>query len=113
MTRIVLPYPPSANVYWRSERGRVHRSARANEYKLQVGLMCNLEGLTPVTGEVCVRLDFYRPRRSGDLDNLLKVTLDALIGYAYWDDAQVTEIHARRGDDKADPRVEVVIQELA
>ena len=54
----------------------------------------------------------YRARRAGDLDNSLKVLLDALNGIAFEDDSQVVEIHARREEDPANPRVEVQIEPL-
>lgn len=111
-TRITLPYPPSANVYWRHNRGRIHRSQEAEEYIKQVGLLCMVEHLQPLETHVYLSMDFYRPARRGDLDNLLKVTIDALRGYAYVDDSQITELHAMRYEDKADPRVVVFVKEL-
>jgi Holliday junction resolvase RusA-like endonuclease len=38
--------------------------------------------------------------------------LDNLQGIAYVNDRQIVEIHARRFDDKANPRVEVIIEEV-
>lgn len=61
----------------------------------------------PLAGELKVTLDFYRPARRGDLDNRIKVTLDALQGIAFKNDSQIVEIHARRFDDKANPRMVV------
>lgn len=109
--KLTLPYPPSANRYWRHTQGRIVRSREANDYKAQVGWLCNVEGLQPYTGNVSVSIDVYRPAKRGDLDNTMKCLLDALIGYAYLDDKQIVEIHAMRHDDRQDPRVEVVITE--
>ncbi len=109
---ITLPYPPSANRYWRTDRGgRPHVSDEARAYKAAVGLLCRSLRLQPVAGEVDVRLDVYRPARRGDLDNSIKVLLDALKGHAYADDQQVVSINARRHEDKLDPRVEVWLEE--
>lgn len=106
-----LPYPPSANAYWRSVNGRVLVSAEARAYKQKVGWLCAVgRKLKPLDGPVVVTIAAYRPRRIGDLDNLLKVLLDSIRGYAYRDDSQVVEIHARRADDKADPRVEIRVE---
>lgn len=107
--RLTLPYPVSANRYWRNVSGRMVRSAQATAYKEAVGYLCNLAGIEPLEGDVRLALDLYRPRRSGDLDNFLKVLGDALQGHAYVDDKQVVEIHARRFDDKHNPRVEVEV----
>lgn len=110
--KITLPYPPSANRYWRNYQGRVALSEEAQQYKRDVGLFCGARNMQPVIGDVQLVLNFYRPRKAGDLDNLLKVTLDALNGWAYVDDKQVVEINARRFEDKEYPRVEVVVTEV-
>lgn len=111
--RFSLPFPPSANRYWRSDRGgRPHVSDAARAYKAAVGYTLNQADAQPYTGEVAVVLTFYRPAKRGDLDNMIKVTLDALRGYAYGDDAQVVELRALRREDKARPRVEIEVRSL-
>lgn len=109
MTTITLDYPPSANRYWRHDRGVTHRSTQADAYIAGVVWTCKLAGLEPVTDDVRLSVRVYRPRRAGDLDNTLKVLIDAMRGWAYEDDGQIAEIHAVRFEDKARPRVEVEI----
>jgi Holliday junction resolvase RusA-like endonuclease len=58
-------------------------------------------------GEVALLITVFRPRKTGDLDNHLKVLLDSLNGVAYKDDKQVAEIFISRFEDKENPRVEV------
>lgn len=115
--KFTLPYPPTVNLYWRRNRqGVTHLSEDARKFKT----LAKLKALSqlprdkraPPAGAVGLEIDVYRPRRSGDLDNTLKALLDALCGIAYLDDAQVVEIHARRFDDKGNPRVEVNVTEL-
>lgn len=110
--RITLDYPPSSNRYWRVYNGVVVRSEAATAYIRHVALICSTAGIQPVDGDVVVTLRVYRPRKSGDLDNRLKVTLDALQGYAYHNDDQIVGIHATRHDNKDNPRVEVEITRL-
>lgn len=110
--KITLDYPPSANRYWRNVGGRMVRSAAATAYKQAAGWLCRTAGMEPLHGDVRVALAFYRPTKRGDLDNLLKVTLDALIGHAYDDDSQIRRIHASLHDDKDCPRVEVEVMPL-
>lgn len=106
--KLKLPYPPSANRYWRTNgSGRVYVSDEAEDYKSEVGLIARRT--IPASGDVSISIRIFRPQRSGDLDNRLKVLIDALKGIAYFDDKQITEIHAYRFDDKKDPRVEVEI----
>jgi crossover junction endodeoxyribonuclease RusA len=120
MIELTLPFPPSANRYWRSRvmgRGKkafvsTYVSAEAKQYKQQVA--AEAAGLVspPLTGPVEVHVDVYRPKRIGDLDNYLKVTFDSLIGIAYDDDKQITRIVATRHDDKTNPRLEVKVLPL-
>ena len=107
--KLTLPYPPSANRYWRkTNRGGVYLSAEAKAYKRDVGLLCRKILLS---GDLILTLDFYRPKKQGDLSNRIKVLEDALQGIYYEDDKQITEIHARRFEDKNNPRVEILITE--
>jgi len=115
--RLVLPYPPSANRYWRVFRGHAVKSKEAKDFGHEVARRCIAAGLrlgSPAfpTGFVSVRVEVYRPRKIGDLDNSLKCLLDSLRGLVFTDDAQVVRIEADRFDDKARPRVEVVVEAL-
>lgn len=107
---VTLPYPPSANRYWRNVAGRVLVSREARTYKTVAAIHARAQGMRPTAGPVVLTIDAYRPRRIGDLDNLMKVLGDALRGVAYEDDSQVVEIRARRFDDKANPRAVVTVQ---
>lgn len=108
-----MPFPPSSNRYWRHNRGRTHRSKEANDYRDAVAYICNAAGVEPLDGDIAISMHFYRPAKRGDLDNRLKQIFDALQGYAYHDDKQVSEIHAVRHDDKENPRVEITLTEVA
>lgn len=108
--KLTLPYPPTANTYWRHVGRKVLLSAEARAYRTEVAWKAKLAGVRPLSGPVVVALDVYRPRRIGDLDNRIKQLLDALRDIAFEDDDQVVDIHARRFDDKANPRVEVTVE---
>lgn len=109
---IILPLPPSANRYWRNVNGHPVVSADARAYKSGVWLMAQHAGFSPLAGPVAVHMHVYRKQARGDLDNYVKVTLDAICGIAYQDDDQVTELHVYRHDDKANPRVEIEIRRV-
>jgi crossover junction endodeoxyribonuclease RusA len=104
---LILPYPPTANKYWRHARGRTYKSAEAVAYQETVGWQCKALGLTPERGDICIMLRLYRPQRRGDLDNRIKILLDALNGFIYVDDAQIVRLVVDRLDDRRNPRVEV------
>ena len=104
--RLLLPYPISANRYWRVYRGRVVQSREAGAYKRDVAKLAKLSGIGVMHGDVEVRVTL-RPKmtKSGveykkrlDLDNCLKVVLDSLNGVMYEDDSQIIAINAHVGE---------------
>ena len=62
----------------------------------------------PTSIAVHVEITHVFPGVSGDLDNLAKPVLDALIGLAYEDDRQVTDLTMRKRDLTRDLRVEAL-----
>jgi Holliday junction resolvase RusA-like endonuclease len=110
---LTLPYPPSANRYWRVFRNRVVVSGEATRYKKDAAAAASMQGIDePLTGDLSLAIKVYRPLKSGDLDNRLKVVLDSLQGIAYKNDSQIVEIRATRFDDKSNPRIEISISEI-
>lgn len=109
-----LPMPPSSNRYWRTVasngRAMTFVSEEAKRYKRQVARLIGLPAL--IQSSIAVTLRVFRPQRSGDLDNKLKVLFDSLQGVVYADDSQIVEIHAYRFEDKTNPRVEVEVRTL-
>ena len=112
MITLVLPYPPTVNHMYRRARGHLALTPEALAFRHAVRMIAMVQGVTPIVGPVAVFLDVYRPRRRGDLDNLLKATIDSLNGVAYRDDQQVEQITAVRYDDKRAPRIEVSVVAL-
>ncbi len=126
---VKLPWPVSANRYWRSFVPRGHKRAivvlsdEAKSYKTEVAYLARAAGMrTPEPGRVQVECKLYPalPRdaarrmrklgygwddsvRSLDLDNALKVTIDALKGIAYHDDRQVWRLTAERMEPVGEP----------
>lgn len=115
MPELILPYPPSANRYWRHNRGIIHRSPEANAYKREIWALARSNGISdPTTAPVSLALilrpiqpkDWHRRQKADpngytvrciDLDNAQKVALDALQGIAYVNDNQVVSIQLNRG----------------
>ena len=111
--RLTLPYPPSTNRYWRTtKRGTTYVSPEAKAYKAEVGWLAKAAGVEPLTGDLFVTAQVYRPRKAGDLSNRQKVLEDALQGFAYLDDNQIAGYYFTRHDDKDNPRVEIVIEQM-
>lgn len=94
----MLPVPVSANRIWRVGKGRTYEAKRHADDKLAMAGKFGRVGL--LAGDIAVRVEWVRARRSGDLDNFTaKPLLDWLKGVVYADDKQVAELHLRRVDD--------------
>ena len=116
---IILPYPISTNRYWRTFRGMTVVSEEAKAYKKQVAQIAQLSGCIKHNGNVSIDITLYPKRNKNgsanakviDLDNCLKVVLDALQGVAYDNDKQIKCINARYGQEpKDDGAVGVMIE---
>ncbi len=105
-----LDVPPTGNLYWRNFGGRMVKTAAARAYLETVAVTIQEAGVRLLSGDVCLTIHWYRERRQGDLDNRIKVLQDALQGYAYANDSQVSELHAYRHDDRANPRMEIEVR---
>lgn len=100
MDVLSLPYPISTNRYWRTFRNRQIVSKEAVAYKARVAEIARQEGITPT--DKLVKLSILvvpKAKKDGtaskvcvDLDNALKVVIDALQGAAYHNDKQVRRL---------------------
>lgn len=110
---ITLPFPPSANRYWRTiarhGKVRTYVSNEARAYKESAWYAATAQRMRQFAGPVSVTALFFFPSKRGDLDNRIKVLLDALQGSGYKDDKQVHHLEVTRRIDKTNPRVEVLI----
>lgn len=100
--KLELPYPPSANKYWRTCKGssKPYVSNEAKKYKKLVWKLSLAAGVRKTSGAVELKVGL-QPKRNKDgtasktcidLDNCLKITLDALNDVAYIDDKQVKRL---------------------
>lgn len=139
MITLELPYPISANRYWRSfvkrgdTRATVVVSDEAKQYRRTVMQACFDAGvLEPLKGRVAISVQLFpkrpldyalRMRKRGnawdddvmclDLDNANKVLLDCLKHVAIEDDKWVRELISKRMEPDGEARVVVRIVQLA
>lgn len=100
---VLLPYPPSTNRYWRNFRGRMVVSAEARAYKECAALEAEALGMKMLDCPVAVELELHpRLNKNGkasgtriDLDNCIKVVLDAGNGVMWADDSQIVRLSAQ------------------
>lgn len=134
---LVLPPAVSANVYWRTRVVKgvamTYVSGEAKAFRTEVARAVLLAAGRPIPGRVRVEIWMYphrpqdwakRQKKLGaawddgvrviDLDNAIKVTLDALKGLAFEDDVWVRQISAQRMEPDDKPaRVVVRITSMA
>jgi crossover junction endodeoxyribonuclease RusA len=133
---VTLPWPVSANVYWRTRVVKgiamTYVSAEAKAFKSEVQWLLKAAGcIRPLGGRVAIGMVLYphRPQdwqkrqrklgaawddgvRSIDLDNAIKVTLDAMKGIAFDDDIWVRRITAERAEPDGEARLVVTITRI-
>lgn len=136
MITLTLPYPISANRYWRPVRIGKHitivPTKEAKAYRREVALLCRSTGVqSPIAGRVAISIYLYphrpldwqkRAQRDPltwddtvqclDLDNANKVLLDSLKGVAIEDDKWVRKIFSERMEPDGEARVVVRIEQL-
>jgi crossover junction endodeoxyribonuclease RusA len=137
---LILPYPVSANDYWRTRvikvKGRqmpsVYVTEEAREYRRQVAAIAQACGVKPLTGRLSMHLQLYphrpldwqaRMRKHGaawdddvlclDIGNAEKVLGDALQGIAYENDKWIWKQSKERMEPDAEgKRVVVRIEQM-
>ena len=117
---VLMNYPVSANRYWRSFKGRVVVSAEAMQYKSHVGTLWRAMAFPVHEGPVFVELLLHpKTTKAGaesktrmDLDNCIKVAIDALKGIAFADDKQVRKLEAAISDPVEDGGLSVRVRAL-
>lgn len=104
--------PVSVNATYRRSRNSFYKSEEANltQKAIQWEAKSQYRG-KPLSEEIKVSIVFYWPdKRRHDIDNGLKGLLDALTGILWDDDSQIQEMRVRKYVDKANPRVELMIE---
>ena len=97
---LTLPYPPSANTYWRRNGARYFVAPAGQAFRTEVEVRCAASGIKPLAGPVALTVTLVPgDRRRRDIDNVLKPLLDALThGGAWADDSQVKRLLVTMGE---------------
>ena len=113
MLELELPYPPSANHYFRMVQGRMLISREGRRFREAVAGILAAQGVRPMTGRLALAVQVRPPDlRRRDLDNVQKSLLDALEkGGAYGDDSQIDLLLTRRGPPAAGGEAHVRLDE--
>lgn len=133
--RLTLPYPITANDFWRTRaiisKGKpmavVYQTAEAEGWKEHAGLLAKVAGFKEPTARP-IELRFVhhhkalvfsahhkRKIRNGnvfDLDNVLKVSIDGMKKIVFNDDKQVKRIAAEYGPETPEGKLTVEVREF-
>lgn len=96
--KFTVPWPPTANRYWRNVNGKTLTSYEARSYKKVIQAFAFSWKRPCLTGRLFIRIWAHPPdRRRRDLDNLIKVTVDSLQSAGLFaDDFQIDRIMIER-----------------
>lgn len=97
---LTLPWPPTANTYYRNLQGRTLISETGRKYRTAVAEQVLVQRAAKhLMGRITVQMTAHVPdKRRRDLDNLLKPLLDALTHAGVWgDDSQIDKLLVERG----------------
>lgn len=111
-----LPWPPSINHYIRRTKfGKPYVSAEGKAYNEHVGLLMRMARVKPIEGPVAFKVRLHPPNhRRRDLDNCLKVLIDAVAnGGAMADDFQIKHIEATMLEVVKDGSASVTIEAIS
>jgi crossover junction endodeoxyribonuclease RusA len=115
--KLILPFPPSINGYWRSPGKGALISARGRTYRVNA-IASVWEQLKrrpqPITHEIDIYVILYPPSRAKrDLDNFQKALFDSLTHAGVWaDDSQIKRMTVEWGDVTCHGKAEVTIYEF-
>jgi len=97
---IEIPYPPTANTYYRMSRGRMYLTAKGEKFKTDcVHLMMSKRFPRAMIGDVHVEIHVFPPDyRKRDIDNIIKPVLDAMQDYGVFEstDEQISSLRVQR-----------------
>lgn len=112
--RIILPWPPSGNRYWRHVNGVTMISKEARIYKTIVQTLIMVSRLKKLEGRLSMQIFAYPPdKRKRDLDNLIKVLQDSLQKSGLFnDDSQIDKLYIERKEVKKSGCLEIIIEEI-
>lgn len=119
---ITLPWPPSANNYWRHVGHKVLISAKGQKFRSDVCTLIKIIALSdraawkvmPFVGPIAVVIEAHPPDRiRRDIDNLFKSLLDSMQhAGVYGDDNQIADLSISRRDVAPGGKVVVRIRRM-
>ncbi len=111
---VQMPWPPSANRYWRKYRGRMVISEEARKYIDDVTILALTWQIKTFKSRLSLKIFACPPdKRVRDIDNILKIAIDSLQHAGiYENDGQIDRIYIERGLPHSPGYMDIQIEEL-
>ena len=110
---VTLPYPPTANTYYRAYQGSILLSRKGQAYKRTVWALWVAAGMPRLKGKVGVWAQVFCPdQKLRDIDNLCKPLMDSIKNRYIGDDNDVDELHLIRCEVRRGGLLVVTLREL-
>jgi crossover junction endodeoxyribonuclease RusA len=111
---VQMPWPPSANRYWRKFRGRMVVSGEARKYIDEISILALSWQVKTFRTRLSLRIIAYPPdKRVRDIDNILKIAIDSLQHAGiYENDGQIDRIYIERGLSHPPGYIDIHIEEI-
>lgn len=111
---LTLPYPHgvSVNACWSISKRGVFLNKDVLYYRSEVYVLCRATKIRFSNSQVEVRIDMHPPdNRKRDIDNILKVTLDALQKAGLFeDDCQIVKLYVEKHPKVKGGKLDVLIK---
>ena len=102
--------PKSTREYERLIVSEVKENALEGQISVQIDAYYPFDSKSNKAKRLKMANNEIRPTKKPDIDNVIKIVLDALNGVAYADDAQVVEVIANKWFSE-EPRIEIEVKE--
>lgn len=108
ITLYTKPVPINQKYFVRNGRNILSTKYRDAKSDLQLEIRSQWD-FEPLGRNVCLNIiQYFGDKRKRDIDNNLKILLDAMSEIVYLDDSQVTELHVfKETVDKSEARIEI------
>lgn len=89
---LFAPLPQSVNAMYNRTGRNVRKSDTAKAYQHLLGYAFNLVDVQPIDGLVDMTVNWYFKTMRSDIDNRVKLLMDALEGHMYANDNQIVNL---------------------
>ena len=107
----LLGNPYSTNSLYRHARGISYMTKKGRELKVSyIKQIQEQYKKKPLTDELSIEVHIYFGNlRVHDWDNFHKISMDAMTGIVWVDDVQIYKATVEKHYDKANPRIEIIV----